>query len=152
MKDQVTMSALATNAGNQDHEDRSMDLLEQDLEQMERHHRELQDAAAKIEFQLNEASSKARTTGVYSDGQWYNSARYALRKKRQQAQDMMKTMGDIRKMIRRGRHTSENRHNFEWWFLQAATELLTEETIENIRSLALAKMERRDDGQTVPVS
>lgn len=64
--------------------------LEQELELA------LRDIAS-IKSQLEEARSRARTTGVYSDPDWYNGARYALRRKSLHLQRLQTEMGRRRR-------------------------------------------------------
>ena len=86
---------------------------------------------AVIKRQINEAKSKAASTGDYSDTDWFHRANAALRYKGVEHQSLLQEKGK-RSRAKKEAHTN----TFERAFLQAARQILDADTFRVIMDAA----------------
>lgn len=75
---------------------------------------------ARIKKQLEDARFSARTTGTYSDSDWYSRAQYALRMRGRDSQRFQQKIGDMNRALRQ-----LNNAQVELCFVEAARRRLS---------------------------
>ena len=109
-----------------------MNVSEMSIEAIEQRLSNVADEMAEIRAQIGDAKGYAAETGEYSDGDWFQKANLALRKKGQEHQRLQLEFGKRRKEERRNHNASVERA-----FIAAARTRLDQATFKMLWDEAL---------------
>jgi len=90
-----------------------IDVNEFSDEELEAHLHELLEKIASIKYQIDTAKSKCAETGDYSDNDWFNRAKYALRMNGREQQIVQAELAKRRKAKRRQYNNTVERNFME---------------------------------------